>query len=112
MIPPTEQAYALLHATTWDLAGKYCNGDHEELLSCLTATRADLKQCIEERGFPESWWRFEAGTYDGLYTVEKDGVWVVYFQERGRIDYQYPQTFTTKAEAVDFVLDEVYLKKR
>ena len=110
MIPKSEQADAILNAKEWRLAEKYCDGDMSRLQSCLTVTRDDLRAHIAAHGFPQGWWRFEPATFDGLYTVENDGVWIVYLQERGRIEHRYPEEFQTKAEAVDFVLGTVYLK--
>jgi len=110
MIPKSEQSDAILNATEWRLAEKYCTGDMSSLQSWLTVTRDDLRTHIAAHGYPHGWWRFETATFDGLYTVENNGVWIVYVQERGQIEHGYPQEFRTKAEAVDFVLDTVYLK--
>lgn len=110
MIPIEEQIDAILNAKTWDLAAKYCGGNHERLLSLLTATRSDLKRYIAEHGFPEGWWRFEPATFDGLYTVEQGGRWSAYLQERGARCWQAPETFATQEEAADYVLDNFYLK--
>ncbi|MCP3931176.1 MAG: hypothetical protein GY705_18995 [Bacteroidetes bacterium] len=112
MIPRNEQCHAILNAKEWELSQKYCDGSYETLETKLSITRVDLKKYISKHGYPKGWWRFEAATYDGLYTIEKEGNWIVYFQERGGIDYQYPNKFSSKEEAVDFVLDNVYLKKK
>ena len=112
MIPLTEQCRAVLFAETWELAQKYCGGDHDKLMSGLTISREDLRNYIADFGYPKGWWRFEPAAYDGLYTIEQNQVWIVYFQERGRIDHQFPQKFATRAEAEDFVLDNVYLRKK
>jgi hypothetical protein len=111
-IPEEEQADAILTGRTWELAVRYFGeGDLERLAACMTVTREDLRRHVDEHGYPEGWWRFEAGTEDGLYTVPSDGEWIVYLQERGKIEREYPGRFRTRDEAVDFVLESIYLKR-
>ncbi|MBJ6802073.1 hypothetical protein [Geomonas propionica] len=112
MIPKNEQVCAILNAREWELARKYFDGNLSALEAALTVTCQDLKDYIEEHGFPTGWWHFAEGTQDGLYLVEKNGMWIVYIQERGRIDYEYPEKFNTKEEGIDYVLDNIYLKRR
>lgn len=111
MIPKNEQACAILNAREWELAHKYFDGNQSKLEAAFTVTRQDLKDYIEEHGFPNGWWHFAERTQDGLYLVEKDGMWVMYIQERERIDYEYPEKFKTKEEGVDYILDTFYLKR-
>ncbi len=111
MIPKKEQACAILNAREWELAHKYFDGNLSKLEAALTVTRQDLKDYIEEHGFPKGWWHFAEGTQDGLYLVERAGILVVYIQEREKIDYEYPEKFKTKEEGVDYILDNIYLKR-
>jgi hypothetical protein len=112
MIPKNEQAWAILNAKEWELARRYFDGNFSKLEEAYTVTRQDLKDYIEEHGYPKGWWHFTKGTQDGLYLIEREGMWVVYVQERERIDYEYPEKFKTKDEGVDYFLDNVYLKRQ
>ena len=111
MIPKYEQSKAILEANTWELAQKYTFGNHEELKGKLNVSVEDLRAYIDKNGFPKGWWHFEVKTQDGLYCVKEAQNWIVYFQERGKKYYQFPDTFKEKEDAIKFILKKVYLKK-
>ena len=106
-IPKEEQCAAILHATLSQLAGRYCAGDLRALCQTVDVTRLDLKDYLATHEHPKGWWWLKEETYDGLYLVPRGAKWYVYLQERGeRYDVQ---TFTSRDDALDFVIDRFFL---
>ena len=105
-----DQIAAILSSTELDLAAKYFAGDVRLMEASWTITKDDVKSYIATHGFPEGWVQFSPKTYDGLYLVERDSKWLLYYQERGAIDYE--ERFESRAEALDELLDCYYLRRR
>ncbi len=106
-ISKNEQIAAILEANEWELAEK-C-GVHGPRKIPWSITKKDVYHYIAQYGFPKGWVYFSEQTYDGIYLLQIENEWSVSYKERGIIHSE--SKFATKGEAMDFLLDEYYLKR-
>jgi hypothetical protein len=107
-ISKDEQIAAILNGREWEFAQRFLAGDVGLMDRSWTITKQDVKAYIAKHGFPEGWVRFKPQTYDGVYLLPRDDGWEVHYQERGLVYDQ--EHFNTWDEAMDYLLDNYYLK--
>jgi len=107
-ISKNEQIAAILEATEWNLAKKLGINDPHHIPWSIT--KKDVYSYIARHGFPAGWVYFSEQTYDGIYVLQIDNEWSVAYKERGIIHHE--SKFPTKGEAINFLLDEYYLKRK
>ena len=105
-VPKEAQIQAILSAGEWQLAKEYGLSDSE---ITWTVTREDVKNYVNTNGFPTGWVHLSEGTHDGVYLLGEDANWTVSYKERGVIYYE--ERFESPDEAMDYLLDEYYLKR-
>ncbi len=106
-IPKKDQIAAILEVTEWKLAREY---GLQECDISWNITKKEVQIYIARNGFPKGWVYFSEQTYDGVYVLEVNNEWIVSYKERGIVHYE--SRFTTKEKAMDFLLDEYYLKRK
>jgi hypothetical protein len=106
-IPKNEQIKAILSCKEWSLAKEYGLCDPSEIK--WTVSKQDVRHFFDENGLSVGWVDFKKSTCDGLYVLRDGNEWTVYFQERGVV--QYEDRFTTESQAIDFLLENYYLKR-
>ena len=107
-IPADEQILAILQAKEGELAAKYGVTAPNEITWSIS--KVDVKRYIAENGFPGTWVHFREQSFDGVYLLPANFEWKVCYQERGLIHYE--ERFPSKEEAMDYLLDEYYLKRK
>ena len=107
-IPVADQVAALLNATTFELAAKYCDGDLKLLDDRWTVTVADLIQYVKANGIP-GWVRTRPEAFDGVYLLQFHSTWLVYEQERGKIYNESRRNFDSYDHALTYVLQTYYM---
>ena len=107
-IPGDEQIAAILQAKELQLASKHGIDDVASIP--WDVSKADVKKYIAENGFPEGWVHFREKTLDGVYLLPSGSEWRVCYQERGIIHYD--ERFPNEDDALDYLLDEYYLKRK
>ena len=107
-IPKDEQIVAILQAKEAELAAKYGISGPDEI--AWTVSKEEVKEYIAKNGFSSGWVHFQEQTYDGVYLLEDRSKWRLFYKERGEIYYE--ELFQSREEAMDFLLDEYYLKRK
>ena len=105
-----EQIAAILNGREWQFAQRFFAGDVDRMDGSWTITKQDVKAYIAKHGFPEGWVRFTSQTYDGVYLLPRDNGWEVHYRERGVVYDE--ERFNTRDEAMDYLLDNYFLKGR
>lgn len=86
--PPStlEQIQVLLSGRAFQFVKAYTGKSEltgEEYKAVFTVSRQQVFDHVQTHGLPPGGWNSQPGGFDGLYMIERDGRFVVYFQERG-----------------------------
>ena len=107
-IPRDDQISAILNAKEWNLAKSHGFSDPDDIP--WSVSRDDVKSYIDKNGFPKGWVHFSEQTFDGVYLLPTGEDWKVCYQERGIIHYE--ERFKSRDEAMNYLLDVYYLKRK
>jgi hypothetical protein len=85
-IPNDEQIRALLQGKALDLvrrlnAGRASTGN--EYAQVFTVTREEVIEFVKQQGFPKGSYYDRPTVNEGPYLTEEEGLYVVYYKERG-----------------------------